>query len=160
MMRWLKNLFKKKKREPNYLDGEYLVQDWRGFVISQEEHRRMWDFEGYPATHATDCTCIRCQMATTNYRIDTGCDVVVGYNPTRRQVFDYLNRQTFDYPWIKKEDFLPKKKMKVHKLDQHIRKETFVGPGVYAREVGFSPGVYTRELDVSVWVPVRGNRDE
>ena len=159
MMRWLKNLFKKKKREPYYLDDEYLVQDWRGFVISQEEHRRMWGFEGYPATHATDCTCIRCQMATTNYRIDTGCDVVVGYTPTRRQVFDYLSRQTFNYPWVKKEeDFLPKKKMKVHKLDQHIRKETFVGPGVYAREVGFSPGVYTREVDYS-FIP-RRNRDE
>lgn len=37
-----------------------------------------------------------------------------------------------------KEDFLPKKKMKVHKIDQGIRKQTFVGPGVHTREVDVS----------------------
>lgn len=156
MMRWLKNLFKKKKREPMYFEDEYLVQDWRGFVISQGEHRRIWGFNGYPATHATDCMCGRCQMVTRHYAEVTGYLRVTPTWPSRRLLFDYLRRyvfpyrQTVDYPWIKKEeDFLPKKKMKVHKLDQHIRKETFV-----------SPGVYTREVDYSVIVLNRRNRDE
>lgn len=148
MMRWLKNLFKKKKREPNYVDDDYLVQDWRGFVIRQEEHRRQWGFEGYPATHPTECTCIRCQTATHRYVEVSGYVRIIPTWPSRRQVFGYLSRQTFDYPWIKKEeDFLPKKKIKSHKLDQHMRKETFV-----------SPGVYTREVDHSFIV--RRNRDE
>lgn len=43
-------------------------------------------------------------------------------------------------PKTDKEDFTPKKRMKVHKLDQGIRKETIrihspIGPGIYVREV-------------------------
>ena len=151
----IKNLFKKKKREPIYEDDDYLVQDWRGFVISQGEHRRQWGFGGYPATHDTDCTCIRCQMATANYRINTGYIMhsemwTDDYNPTRRQVFSYLSRQTFDYPWVKKEEgFLPKKKIKAHKIVE--RKYTIRRPGVYTREVDYS----TMDLRT-----VRRDRDE
>lgn len=49
-----------------------------------------------------------------------------------------------------KEDFTPKKRMKVHKLDQHIRKETFVGPGVYAREVDHSTVVINSEYYLGI----------
>ena len=35
-------------------------------------------------------------------------------------------------------DFKPKKSIMVHKLDQGIRKETFISPGVYTREVDHS----------------------
>jgi len=157
MMRWLKNLFKKKKREPNFLDDDYLVQDWRGYVMSQEDHTRAWGFEGYPATHGTECTCGHCETATTNYRINTGYSMVRNdYTPTRRNVYDYINNiNTVNFGFngegiIRERDFLPKKKMKVHKLDQGIRKETFVRPGVYIREVDYS----------SMTIPVRRNRDE
>ena len=143
----IRNLFKKKEREPNYVDDESLVQDWRGFVISQNEHRRMWGFEGYPATHATDCECQHCEMATHLYAGVTGYSLYHRDLPTRRQVFGYLSRETFDYPWIKKEDFSPKKVIKSHKLIE--RKHTMR-----------RPGVYTREVDYSFWVPVRRNRDE
>lgn len=84
-MRWLKNLFKKKKREPIYGVEVNSLDDW------------------------------------------------VPYDEVRPKI-DKLS---------------PKKKMKVHKLDQHMRKETFV-----------SPGVYTREVDYSVIVLNRRNRDE
>ena len=86
MMRWLKNLFKKKKREIDLPD------------VCQEVER----------------------LAGLTYWVP--------------------NRNV-------KPDFLPKKKMKVHKLDQHMRKETFVSPGVYTREVDYS-------------FIVRRNRDE
>ena len=49
-------------------------------------------------------------------------------------------RQTQALTHIKtdKEDFLPNKVMKVHKLDQGIRKETYRRPGIYIREVDVS----------------------
>ena len=49
-------------------------------------------------------------------------------------------RQTQAITHIKtdKEDFLPNKVMKVHKLDQGIRKETYRRPGIYIREVDVS----------------------
>ena len=46
---------------------------------------------------------------------------------TREHIFFHLRKD--------KEDFTPKKRMKVHKIDQEIRKQTFVGPGVHTREV-------------------------
>ena len=58
-----------------------------------------------------------------------------------------VNARPFQIPIEKKEDFLPKKRMKVHKLDQGIRKQTLVGPGVYTTEVDHS-------------IIVRRNRDE
>ena len=148
ILKWIGNKVRpKKKREPMYVDDDYLVQDWRGFVIFQYEHRRMWGFEGYPAAHATDCECQHCQMATHRY---AGVSGYVRISPTvsRRRVFDYLNRETFDYPWIKKEDFSPKKVIKSHKLIE--RKHTMRRPGVYIREVDYST------MDLTV----RGNRDE
>ena len=138
ILKWFGNKVRpKKETEPMYVDGESLVQDWRGFVIRQDEHRRMWGFEGYPATHATDCTCIRCQTATHRYAEVTGYLRTTPTWPSRRQVFAYLSRQTFDYPWIKKEeDFSPKKKIKSHKLVE--RKRIMRRPGVYTREVDHS----------------------
>jgi len=58
-----------------------------------------------------------------------------------------------------KEDFLPKKKMKVHKIDQGIRKEAFrihspIGPGIYVREVDNGEEVSQDELDNLV--PLQG----
>ena len=153
MMRWLKNLFKKKKREPIYIDDDYLVQDWRGYVMSQEDHTRAWGFEGYPATHGTECTCIRCETTTTDYRNNTG---YINFNesnpPTRRQVYDYLNNlhqgMVRHYSKGRERDFLPKKKIKAHKIVE--RKHTMRRPGVYIREVDYST------MDLTV----RGNRDE
>ena len=60
---------------------------------------------------------------------------------------DYPDRDYFIPLREKKQDFLPKKRMKVHKLDQGIRKQTLVGPGVYTTEVDHS-------------IIVRRNRDE
>ena len=156
----IKKLIKKKKpippqQDPYYTDDEYLVQDWRGFVITQEAHIRIYGHRGYPATHATDCECQHCRMASWNYaygNLTGGLRIRRGSYVSRRQVFDYLNREIFDYPWVKKEaDFLPKKKMKVHKLDQPIRKKTYV-----VRR----PGVYIREVDYSTMDLPRRNRDE
>ena len=76
MMRWLKNLFKKKKREPIY--GREVWGCWQTFGRAYDEVR--------PKTNKLS----------------------------------------------------PKKVMKVHKLDQHIRKETFVGPDVYTTETDHS----------------------
>jgi len=166
MMRWLKNLFKKKK-DIRYQDNGYLVQDWRFMVITQEEHRRQWGFPGYPATHNTNCGCTHCTTATHYYRINTGYSMVRGdYTPTRSNLYDYINNLNggnFGYNSegiIREADFLPKKVMKVHKLDQGIRKETFVRPGVYIREVDYS----TVDLNGNVVTlsdgTVRRNRDE
>ena len=85
-----------------------MVQDWRGMVMSQEDHTRAWGFGGYPATHGTDCTCRHCETTTTNYRINTGYSMVrhngrLYYTPTRRQVYDYINDLN-ERPWIKKEE--------------------------------------------------------
>ena len=173
MMRWLKNLFKKKKREPVDVDGERLVQDWRGYVIRQDEHIRMWGFGGYPATHPTDCNCGDCETTTTEYRINTGYSIVTDdYTPTRRQVYDYINNLNSENPnilfvgynsegIIREADFLPKKVMKVHKLDQGIRKETFVRPGIYTREVDHSTMDLRTYPSSSINLAiVRRNRDE
>jgi len=56
-------------------------------------------------------------------------------------------RQTQAITHIKtdKEDFLPNKVMKVHKLDQGIRKETYRRPGIYIREVDYSTVNLNRE---------------
>lgn len=146
MMRWLKNLFKKKKREPIYIEDNYLVQDWRGYVMSQEDHIRVWGFPGYPATHGTNCDCGHCTTAIHHYRINTGYAMVRGdYTPTRRNVYDYLNNLNsgnFGYNSegiIRERDFLPKKKIKAHKIVE--RKKTYV-----LRR----PGVYTTEVDLSI----------
>jgi len=156
----IKKLIKKKKptppqQDPYFTDNEYLVQDWRGFVITQETHIDLYGFEGYPATHATDCECQHCRMASWNYAEENGYLRIRRGWPSRRQIFDYLNRQTYDYPWIKKEaDFLPKKKMKVHKLDQGIRKhEILLGPGIYVREVDHSTVDIDDLMDGNLWTP-------
>jgi len=70
-----------------------------------------------------------------------------GDYPTGGEDGYYPDRDYFIPLREKKEDFLPKKRMKVHKLDQRIRKQTLVGPGVYTREVDYS-------------IIVRRNRDE
>ena len=92
MMRWFKNLFKKKKRQIDLPD------------VCQEVER----------------------LAGLTYWVPN------------------QNEWTTIEP---KPDFLPKKKMKVHKLDQHMRKQTFVRPGIYTMEVDYS------------FIP-RRNRDE
>jgi hypothetical protein len=122
MMRWLKNLFKKKK-PPRYQDNGYLVEDYRGMVITQEEHRRLWGFPGYPTGHYTNCDCTHCTTATHHYRINTGYSMVRGdYTPTRENVYDYLNTLNsgnFGYNSegiIREVDFSPKKDIKSHKL--------------------------------------------
>ena len=63
---------------------------------------------------------------------------------------DYPDRDYFiPLREFMKEDFLPKKRMKVHKLVE--RKQTLGGTHL-------GPGVYTREVDHSIIV--RRNRDE
>ena len=70
----------------------------------------------------------------------------------RRRDGDYPDRDYFIPLREKKQDFLPKKRMKVHKLDQGIRKQTFVGPGVYTREVDHSTIVmYSRIAREMEW---------
>ena len=54
-----------------------------------------------------------------------------------------LTRRPFSWElvpeeWCETNKLSPKKRMKVHKIDQGIRKETFVGPGIYTREVDLS----------------------
>lgn len=175
MMRWIKNLFKKKKREPMYVDGDYLVQDWRGYVMSQEDHTRAWGFEGYPATHGTECTCQHCEGATTNYRINTGYSIATDdYTPTRRRVYDYINHLNSENSnilfvgynsegIIKERDFSPKKKIKAHKLVE--RKRVMRRPGVYTREIDHSTiDLTTYPSSIMNLVQVLGrerrNRDE
>ena len=81
---------------------------------------------------------------TTRYRrID-------GDYPTGGEEGYYPNRDYFiPLREFMKEDFLPKKRMKVHKLVE--RKQTLGGTHL-------GPGVYTREVDHSIIV--RRNRDE
>ena len=79
---------------------------------------------------------------TTRYR-----GSIYGDYPTGGEDRYYPDRDYFIPLKKKKEDFLPKKRMKVHKLDQGIRKQTLVGPGVYTTEVDHS-------------IIVRRNRDE
>ena len=137
MMRWLKNLFKKKK-DIRYQDNGYLVQDYRGMVITQEEHRRQWGFPGYPTRHDTNCDCTHCTTATHHYRINTGN-------------FRYNSEGI-----IREADFLPKKKIKSHKIVE--RKYTMRGPGVYIREVDYSTiDLNGNCIDLRT---VRRNRDE
>jgi len=137
MMRWLKNLFKKKK-DIRYQDNGYLVQDYRGMVITQEEHRRQWGFPGYPTRHDTNCDCTHCTTATHHYRINTGN-------------FRYNSEGI-----IREADFLPKKKIKAHKIVE--RKYTMRGPGVYIREVDYSTiDLNGNCIDLRT---VRRNRDE
>jgi len=137
MMRWLKNLFKKKK-DIRYQDNGYLVQDYRGMVITQEEHRRQWGFPGYPTRHDTNCDCTHCTTATHHYRINTGN-------------FRYNSEGI-----IREADFLPKKKIKSHKIVE--RKYTMRGPGVYIREVDYSTiDLNGNSIDLRT---VRRNRDE
>lgn len=137
------------------LDGERLVQDWRGIVMTQEEHRSVWGFDGYPATHATDCNCGHCEMTTTHYRTNTGyINFVIDNPPTRRDVFHYLNNlhlgmiRHYREGIIRERDFSPKKVIKSHKLVE--RKYTIRRPGVYTMDLDFS----TMDLIV------RRNRDE
>lgn len=138
-----------RKPLPNYLDNEYMVEDYRGMVITQEEHTRAWGFPGYPTGHDTNCDCTHCTTATHHYRINTGYSMVRGdYTPTRENVYDYLDTlsgETFGYNSegiifsninSYGDDFLPKKKIKSHKLVE--RKYTLRGPGVYTREVDYS----------------------
>ena len=80
--------------------------------------------------------------STTRYR-----GSIYGDYPTGGEDRYYPDRDYFIPLKKKKEDFLPKKRMKVHKLDQGIRKQTLVGPGVYTTEVDHS-------------IIVRRNRDE
>ena len=125
------------------MDDDYMVQDWRGMVMSQEDHRYSYGFPGYPATHDIDCTCEHCTTATLNCA-DYGGYVNLRYEyaVTRRVIFGFLNeRPQFEFlndrPWIKEEeDFSPKKEIKSHKLVE--RKYTMRRPGVYTREVDCS----------------------
>lgn len=94
MMRWLKNLFKKKKREPIY--GVEVCGCWQTFGRAYDEVR--------PKT-------------------------------------DKLS---------------PKKVMKVHKLDQGIRKETFVGPDVYTTETDHSAEIELPYLN-QIYLPSGGS---
>lgn len=132
--------------EPIYEDDDYMVQDWRGLVMSQEEHRSLWGFPGYPATHDIDCTCEHCEVATLNFA-ESGGYFNVRYQSgvTRRVIYDYLNdRPQFEFI----QDFSPKKEIKSHKLVE--RKYTMRRPGVYT--------IYTREVDCSaMFIP---NREE
>ena len=73
-----------------------------------------------------------------------------GDYPTGGEEGYYPNRDYFiPLREFMKEDFLPKKRMKVHKLVE--RKQTLGGTHL-------GPGVYTREVDHSIIV--RRNRDE
>ena len=83
--------------------------------------------------------------STTRYRGSIYGDYPTG--DTIPVISVVVNARPFQIPIEKKEDFLPKKRMKVHKLDQGIRNQTLVGPGVYTREVDHS-------------IIVRMNRDE
>ena len=93
-MRWLKNLFKKKKREPIY--GREVWGCWQTFGRAYDEVR--------PKTNKLS----------------------------------------------------PKKVMKVHKLDQHIRKETFVGPDVI--ELPYLNQIYL-PLDEVLFEDIEQNRE-
>ena len=52
----------------------------------------------------------------------------------QERMADLFNGNGPEFRRQPKPDFLPKKKIMVHKLDQGIRKETFVCSGVYTRE--------------------------
>lgn len=135
-LQWINRPYK--EREPTYTDDDYLVQDWRGMVMTQEEHRRQWGFPGYPTTHDIFCTCEHCTTAALNFA-ESGGYFNVRHQPgvTRRIAYDYLNdRPQFEFI----QDFSPKKKIKAHKLVE--RNYTMRRPGVYTREVDYSTTVY------------------
>ena len=101
-----------RKPLPNYLDNEYMVEDYRGMVITQEEHTRgnVYDY------------------------LNTLSGETFGYN-SEGIIFSNINSYG--------DDFLPKKKIKSHKLVE--RKYTLRGPGVYTREVDYSTVNLNRE---------------
>lgn len=151
---WLRQKRKKDWEVPNHLTRVTnplvpgpLVEDYRGRVFPREQHRREWGFDGYPYGHLNNCRCESCRVASQHWvRIHSLSwteGIETDIPPTRQGIQDLLqhrntihNRDYFIPLREKKEDFLPKKKIKSHKIAE--RKYITRRPGIYTREVDYS----------------------
>jgi hypothetical protein len=110
--------------------------------VRHKRESKKWEYKTVEEVALAD-ELIEDDITTRYRRID-------GDYPTGGEEGYYPNRDYFiPLREFMKEDFLPKKRMKVHKLVE--RKQTLGGTHL-------GPGVYTREVDHSIIV--RRNRDE
>ena len=124
--------WKKRKKKLNREVHNALFQD--NPMVPEpllENYRREWVIDDYPYGHTEYCRCESCRVARQH-----------------RNTYANLNRDYFIPLREKKQDFLPKKKIKSHKLVE--RKYTMRRPGIYTREIDYST------MDLTV----RGNRYE
>ena len=120
-----------------------LVEDYRGHVFPREDYRREWGFNAYPYGHLNDCRCGSCRATSRHYvrlhSLSWTEGIETDIPPTRQQILNLLQHRNRDY-FIplrkKKQDFLPKKDIKSHKLVE--KKYTMRRPGIYTREVDYS----------------------
>ena len=138
-----------------------LVEDYRGHVFTREDYRREWGFDAYPYGHTEYCRCESCRATSRHYvrmhSLSWTEGIETDIPPTRQQILDLLqhrnsyanptrhqilnieqiqNRDYFIPLREKKQDFLPKKDIKSHKLVE--RKYAMRRPGIYTREVDYS----------------------
>ncbi len=151
---WVRQKRKKDWEVPNHLTRVTnpmvpgpLVEDYRGRAVPRQQHRREWGFDGYPYGHLNNCRCESCRVTSQHYvnirLFGWDGNIETDIPPTRQGILDILqhrntihNRDYFIPLREKKEDFLPKKKIKSHKLVK--RKYTIRRPGIYTREVDYS----------------------
>ena len=138
-----------KREQP--VDAEQQIEDAISPYI-EEEITSSWD--QYTCTCIGNITCEACEDQYNNYRRMRALrNAIIPYDEVRQTQALHIKTD--------KEDFTPKKRMKVHKLDQGIRKETIrihspIGPGVYTREVDRSTVISSPEYWTGI---VRRNRE-
>jgi hypothetical protein len=112
--------WKKRKKKLNREVHNALFQD--NPMVPEpllENYRREWVIDDYPYGHTEYCRCESCRVARQH-----------------RNTYANLNRDYFIPLREKKQDFLPKKDIKSHKLVE--RKYAMRRPGIYTREVDYS----------------------
>jgi len=101
---WVIYKSNKKEKELNRANPIF-VQDGNGSVITQEAHRRIYGFNGYPPTHSDTCVCFRCT--------------------TTRDGYYHIYTQTTHTIQELDKDFTPKKSMRYHDFNQSFNAEEF-----------------------------------
>jgi len=105
ILREIREHYKHRKgKEVSRVDPIF-VQDGNGSIITQEAHRRIYGFNGYPSTHSDTCVCFRCT--------------------TTRDEYYHIYTQTTHTIQELDEDFTPKKSMRYHDFNQSFNAEEF-----------------------------------